>query len=544
MGAISGTNWRFARREFLLRAAGGALLLGAGNRALAATEASEIVETAQGKLRGTLEQGIRQFLGIHYGADTGGANRFRPPKPPVSWSGVRDATVYGPSCPQVFAPPPATVAPLATVFSGMMDGAPVTEDCLCLNLWTSGVGDDGRRPVMVWLHGGGFNLNSASAPAFHGANLARNGDVVVISVNHRLNAFGFTDLSEALGDPYRFSGNAGLLDIVAALQWVRDNVSRFGGDPGNVTLFGESGGGQKIATLLGMPAAQGLFHKAVIESAPGVGYLDRETAASIAAMLIEQAGGKDQLRTMPAQALVDAYQATASALQQKMPGRFGFVPVIDGASLPRDPLLPDISPLAAHIPLMIGGNLDEINFFMLGRQELGMTEAELLDALRKRIPRADPVPLVAVCRTANPAATPWELFVLISSDAMTGVQTRGVADRKSRQPAPVYAYRFDWATPALGGHMGAFHGLEIPFVFDNLDRTRAVVGMKPGMDRLAARMSAAWASFAHSGAPSAPGLPDWPAYGVPGRATMIFNDECRVENDPHGKLRAMLAGAA
>jgi para-nitrobenzyl esterase len=423
----------------------------------------------------------------------------------------------------------------------MMDGAPVTEDCLCLNLWTSGVGDDGRRPVMVWLHGGGFNLNSASAPAFHGANLARGGDVVVIGINHRLNAFGFTDLSEVLGEPYRFSGNAGMLDIVAALQWVRDNVAQFGGDPGNVTLFGESGGGQKIATLLGMPAAQGLFHKAIIESAPGVGYLDRETAASIAAMLIEQAGGKDKLRTMSAQALVDAYQATASALQQKMPGRFGFVPVIDGVTLPRDPLLPDISPLAAHIPMMIGGNRDEINFFMLGRQKLDLSEAELLSGLRQRIPQANAPALVDICRAANPDATPWELFVLISSEAMTGAQTRGVADRKSLQPAPVHAYRFDWETPALGGHMGAFHGLEIPFVFNNLDRTREVVGMKPGMDRLATRMSAAWASFTHNAVPSAPGLPEWPAYGVPGRATMIFNDECRVENDPDGKLRAMLA---
>src|SRR5579864_8508543 len=347
--------------------------------AKAADGPTAIVETSAGKVRGTTVDGINVFKGIPYGGNTAGKNRFMPPTKPVSWTGVRDALVYGPSAQQTSANgrPPA--------------GSPGdSEDCLVLNVFTPTLSGGKNRPVMVWLHGGGFATGSGSGPIINGANLARTGDAVVVSINHRLNVFGFTYLGEQAGSDFALSGGAGMLDIVAALEWVRDNIGRFGGDPNLVTIFGQSGGGRKVATLMSMPSATGLFHRAVIESGAVLRLTTQEDAIHTTELLLAELGMKAsqarELQTVPVARLLAANAAVYKKVTLRDPGMVANSPMIDGQALPRHPWDPDAPALSAAIPLLIGhARTEETLYDRPTPEKLNLDESGLKERVAKRI---------------------------------------------------------------------------------------------------------------------------------------------------------------
>ena len=539
-------DWQGNRRAFMGGSTVGLVLLGLGGRALAA-EGEVTIETATGRVRGQTLNGISRFLGIPYGADTGGANRFLPPKPAAPWAGVRDGTMFGSSAPQTSPNPqpiPAAARPMMALFPRDPKGVMESEDCLRLNVWTPSPSRQSRKPVLVWLHGGGYSLGSASWPVYEGSNFARTNDTVLVSVNHRLNIFGYTYLGETLGPDYQTSGNVGQLDIALALQWVRDNIAAFGGDPGNVTIRGQSGGGSKVSVLMAMPAAHGLFHKAIIESGPGVRATAADAAAKNAALLIDALGGKDKLKTASTQELLAAF----FAMQAKLPGggmagAGGFSPVVDGAALPRHPFDPDATPLSAQVPLLIGSTHHEQATFIFGQPIAD--EVALLAAAQRTLPKPGAAQqAIAAYRAAYPQASPRQIAILIGTDAGTGSRTRLLADRKSAQPAPVYVYRFDWETKVMNGAFGATHGMDTSFIFNNT-AIDPLVGGDPTAKALAEKVSRSWGAFARTGNPTAKGgLGTWPRYTAANRQEMVINNQSRIARDPDGKLKDLLASLA
>ena len=490
-----------------------------------------IVESTAGKLRGTTVNAIHKFVGIPYAGPTGGPHRFRPPTTLEPWAGVRDALQYGNRAPQ----PADGMAGLRAII-GEAQPEPDGEDCLCLNVWTPAVGDEGRRPVLFWCHGGGFTMGSGSAPFYHGTNLARRGDVVVVTVNHRLGPLGYCYLGDLAGEAYAESGNVGMLDLVAALEWVRDNIAAFGGDPGNVTIFGESGGGAKVSVLMAMPAAAGLFHRAIVQSGPGLRMQSRAKATEQAERLLKaldiSARSVDQLSAVTAEQIV-----AANARVNSNPLR-GWSPVVDGCVLPQHPFDPVAPALSAQVPLIIGTNKDEATLFLLADEGLAtLDEAELLERVRLLAGEAA-MSLIAAYHQAYPQAAPGDLFASLMSDRMMRMHSITIAERKDTQgAASVFMYLFTWETPILNGRLKSCHALEIPFVFDNLARGSRFTGESPERFALAEQMSEAWLAFARDGVPQYHGLPTWPAYDRETRATMIFDQTCRVENDPGGDLR-------
>jgi len=507
-----------------------------------------VVEADSGKLRGIVENGISIFKGIPYGGPADGAGRFTPPTKPAPWTGVRDALAFGARAMQadeMF----AGVPELIKLFSGREE-QPMSENCLFLNVWTPATGDAKKRPVMFWCHGGGFFAGSGSSPWYDGTNLSRKGDVVIVTVNHRLGAFGYLHLGEAGGEASRSSGNAGMLDLVAALRWVRDNIAAFGGDPNNVTIFGESGGGAKVSVLMAMPSARGLFHRAIVQSGPGARMASPEDGAETTRALLGALGLKadqiDELRKLPADRLLKA-QLTVSAqigvMSMANRRRLGFNPVVDGIALPAhpfDPVAPDIS---ADVPLMIGTNLHETTlFFAFFPWFDKLDEADL----RKRVASimgdsADRI--IEIYRRGQPNMTPKDLFIAITTDRMMRGPSLTTADRKIAQhAAPAYVYLFTYETPVLGGKLKSPHALEIPFVFDNL-ASAPLAGDNPGRLLLGDKMSRAWIAFARSGNPNHNGLPQWPAYSTAQRPTMMFEDKCHVVNDPFGDGRQAMEGS-
>jgi para-nitrobenzyl esterase len=496
---------------------------------------TEVVETVSGKVRGSLQGEINVFKGIPYGASTAGAGRFRPPRKPEAWSGIREALGYGARAPQPpFNAPPGPLSEIVATSDEQ------SEDCLCLNVWSPGV-DGAKRPVMVWLHGGAFSFGSGGAPVYEGTELAAGSDVVVVTVNHRLNLFGYLYLAELGGEEYRDSGNAGMLDLIAALEWVRDNIAGFGGDPGNVTIFGESGGGSKVSILMAMPAARGLFHRAISQSGPHH-WLPRERAAALAARILSDLGLEpnqvDELRNLPVDRLLGALSAIPGGLLNAV------APVIDGRSVPADPLDPSALALSASVPLLIGTNATEMT--LMGPPITAMDDATLLAQTtgRLKIGEAAAERLVAVYRNAH--GDNMEAWCALDSDRFVRIDAIRQAERKAAlEGAPVYMYYFTWRTPVLGGYLRAAHALEIPFVFDHVDVWPGFTG--EGQDRysLAAKMSGAWGEFARTGKPSDADLPEWPPYTTGRRATMIFDNECKVVDDPGGEeRRAFEAGGA
>lgn len=515
--------------------------------------AGPIVDTSYGKLQGEAEQnGIPVFRGIPYGGPTSGERRFLPPVPPQPWTGVRDATLFGPICPQEGAVANQALADRRTI--GDLPALPQSEDCLVLNVWTPAVGDGARRPVMVWLHGRGYAAGAGSETWYNGASLARRGDVVVITVNHRLNVFGYLHLAELGGERFAGSGVAGLLDVVLALQWVRDNIEAFGGDPGNVTIFGESGGGSKVSTLLAMPSAEGLFHRAIVQSGPGLRGADASEATEFAEKLLTHLGLKtselDKLQALPFAQLTEALatmprieSGSGSVSMAGLPrgNVMSLRPVMEGNYLPVHPFDPVAAPTAANVPLMIGTNKDEAALFLasdLRRRRL--EEHELTQRLRPLLgERMDEI--LSVYRRTRPTDTPWDLLIGVMSES-TRLASIQLAERKAAaSSAPVYMYLFTWESDALGGLFKSAHAMEIPFVFDHPD-IAPMTGEKSNRAELAATMSQAWAAFARTGNPNYPGLPQWPAYTETQRATMIFDVPSRVENDPRREERLVWGG--
>jgi para-nitrobenzyl esterase len=500
---------------------------------------SPVVETASGRVAGVTSSGVHVFKGIPYGASTAGANRFMPPRKPEPWTGVRDAVAYAGRSPQA---PAATQRPeLATVW-GPIDMLPVGEDCLTLHVWTPGL-DNGKRPILVWLHGGAFSYGSANSPRYDSVNLARRNDVVVVAVNHRLNIFGHLDLS-AHGERFAQSGNAGVLDLVAALEWVREHAERFGGDAGNVTIFGQSGGGGKVSALLTMPSAKGLFHKGIVQSGASVRFAERDRTVRLADAVLKHLGvGAGQLDTVPMERLQEAVapaQATLPRPSLPLLDRYNFGPVIDGSDLPAHPFDPAAPAISDDVPIMVGGTKDESAIF-LAPDDAVWQRTLTEDDLAKRIATVagDAAPeLLAYYKHRDPAANPADRLITALTMSNFTVRSILLAERKAaRAKAPVWMYDFAWESPAFGGRLKSCHSVEVPFVFDTL----GVIGERhhtPGAQALADRVSQTWVAFARTG------RADWPAYTASRRAAMVFDDDCRVVDDPDGAVRPLWSKAA
>jgi para-nitrobenzyl esterase len=519
------------RRTFAKQA--GLLLAGAQfapwvNVLGAADLETAIAETSNGKVRGVVVDGTRVFKGIPYGASTGGKNRFMPPVKAAAWTGTRDALAFGPTAPQARDNSGTTAA-----------GSPAqqSEDCLVLNVFTPGSNGGQKRPVMVWLHGGGFSSGSGSGRILDGTSLAHTHDVVVVTLNHRLNVFGYTYLGDAMGSDFARSSSVGLLDIVAALEWVRDNITNFGGDPNLVTIFGQSGGGRKVATLMAMPGAKGLFHRAVIESGAVLRLTTHEDAVKQTDLLLTELGLKPgqtrELQSVPIERLLAANASVQKQITLREPGATPNSPMVDGNVIPGHPWDPKGPALSAHIPLLIGfARTEETLYDRPTAETLALDEAGLRARAAKRL-GGDPTRVIEAFRKAHPEATPWDLWILIATDHPRGTYSRELARRKADQrDAPAFAYRYDWETPEGGGHMRSPHTIEIQFVFNNIKIAGPRISTMPEAYALADKTSAAWAAFARTGDPNTPKLPKWPAYSATARDTMLFNNECRVEKDP------------
>ncbi len=549
---------RLDRRTLLgLGAAGAALggLAGAGaaraddpqiaHRGLAAKGPgipvpTPLVQAPCGPIQGLVIEGVCHFKGIRYGLAPVGARRWKPPEPVPAWSSRYDAADFGAPAMQLAA---GTVSQADNDFSFQMHQVFTTpsemkvmnEDCLFLNVWTPAP-DARKRPVMVWIHGGGFAYGSGSQPIYQGDGLAKAQDVVVVSVNHRLNLFGYLYLGEAMGPDYAGSGTVGMQDLVLALKWVRDNIAAFGGDPDNVMIMGQSGGGFKVSILLAMESAKGLFHKAAIESGPGL-KVGRKAAAGaytdklLAALKIDK-GDIAALQAVPAETLLAAAEGLKGT-------GFGPSPILDDVAITRDPFSPDAPSVSRDVPILVGWCKDEWTIFTASEPWFGkMTEAQLQERIK---PFGSPgQKLLAAIRAAFPTYSPTYLYVeLLSSRMMLGSEV--LADAKAAQGgAPVFVYRMDWETPVSDGVFKAPHTMEIPFVLYSYDKVRTFVGEGPEPGRMAAQIGGAWAAFARTGRPDHPGLPHWPAYNDATRRVMVFNTASKVEDDPMADLRETL----
>jgi len=427
------------------------------------------------------------------------------------------------------------------------DGQP-GEDCLRVNVWTPAA-DNRKRPVMVWLHGGGFSAGSGQElKAYYGESIARRGDVVLVSVNHRLNVFGYLSLSK-FGEEYASSANAGMLDLVAALEWVRDNISNFGGDPGNVMIFGQSGGGSKVSTLMAMPAAKGLFHKAAIESGSSLRQSTAEYSEKLAAALFDVLGLNPsqvlKLHDVPSEKLAQAQQeALLKAFPEPtIPGSGGgWRPTPDGRILPSQPFDPVAPAISAGVPLLVGSVLNEMTHGINHPEYEDMTLDEVLRRGRERF-RDRTEAVIAAYQKLYPKAKPFDvLSVAFAAESRQNCVTQ--AERKAALGgAPAFTFLFTWQTPVLGGRPRAFHCSELPFVFNNTDRAAAMTGGGPEARDLGGRMSDAWIAFARKGDPDHPGLPKWPAFTAREGALMIFDTKCEVRMNPDGEARRAVYGA-
>jgi para-nitrobenzyl esterase len=511
-----------------------------------------VTETTSGRVRGYVLRGINYFLGIPYGADTSGANRFMPPRKPEPWKDVYQAIWWGNSAPQNME------KRYANAFASFRDHwnyDDVSEDCLRLNVFTPALKDGGKRPVLVWLHGGGFtNGNGIEQDGYNGENLARSGNVVFCSVNHRLGPLGYCNLAGVGGGQYAASGNVGMLDLVAALEWVRDNIESFGGDPGNVTIIGQSGGGGKVTTLTAMPSAKGLFHRAVVLSGAMVRSGDKDYAEKLGASVVAEAGltaaSLDKLQQLPWQ----EYYEIATKAQRKLAEevaksgtatrglRFGFGPSVDGTILPQHPYDPAAAPTAADLPMIICSTENEMSMAWADASVMNMTLADVTERLKERAGFGpglgdDAAAVVDSYARAFPDKKPYELWSLVSSNRQSVVT---LADAKVKQPAPVFVSWFAWQPPLFDGRIGAFHCVDISFWFHNTDLmlTHSGGGARPR--KLAEKMSASLVQFMKTGDPNGPGLTSWPKYTSAKGETLVLDDVCEVKNDPDREARKAL----
>jgi para-nitrobenzyl esterase len=413
------------------------------------------------------------------------------------------------------------------------------EDCLVLNVWTPNQRPADKRPVMFWLHGGGYTTGSDGRSWFDGSNLARKHDVVVVGINHRLNIFGYLYLAQLGGAKYADSGNVGMLDAVLALQWVRDNIANFGGDYANITIFGQSGGGYKVSTLLAMPTAKGLFHKAIVESGSALRAIPVDAATASAQKFLDHLGLKpnqtDQLQQMSMEKLLIAMHEVTTN------GGLRLGPVVDGQSLPRHPFDPAAPEISASIPMLIGTAATESTFLIGGYDPATFSLDEM--SLRTRLKTlfkagdAEVESLIAAYRKDQPGASPSLVFFTATSDRTFRMDAITQAERKlAQRAAPAYLYLFQWQTPVLGGRLHTPHFLEINFAYDNIALAPTLLGTSPTLQSLADKVSGAWTAFAHTGNPSQKGL-DWRPYNAADHPTMVFNDECKMVKDPGKEAR-------
>lgn len=534
---------RVSRRTFLVRTALIGTALGTRpGRSWSAVPANPTVEIASGRIKGYTADGIAGFKGVPYGASTAGVNRFMAPQKPAPWAAVRDALDWAGHSPQAFfGQRRAEVTKLAPP----ADPVPVSEDCLTLNVWTPGI-DNAKRPVMVWLHGGAFSYGSANTPRTDGTRLARRGDVVVVSVNHRLNIFGFLDLAALGGEKYAHSANAGLLDLVLSLEWVRDNISTFGGDPGNVTIFGQSGGGGKVSALLATPAAQGLFHRAIVMSGAGIRMADHERSTDLAEAVLGVLGltakELDKLQAVPIKDMIAAIppaQEKLAAVPHRLLDRYGFGPVVEGHDLPHHPFDPEATDLSDNVPVMVGGTKDENALFLAPDDAVwnrALSDAELKMRVAK-VAGGETDAVLDLYRRMHPQMNASELLIEITTDSNFWVRSVLLAERKSQKAkSPVFMYSFNWQTPVLNGKLMSPHAIDVPFVFETTD-VGGITGNSPETRDLAIVEATTWAAFARAGIPDNAAIPHWPAYNTDTRATMMINAHWTVAGDPQHEAR-------
>jgi para-nitrobenzyl esterase len=529
-----------------------------GNKfAWAPSATVETVEakTAYGRIRGTRQGDLSTFKGVPYAGPVSGENRFKAPPPLVPWTGVREAVTPGPPSFQPNRPSFGTQEPFPS------------ENCLVLNIWTPAV-DRRRRPVMFYNHGGGFVVGSGSTWYQDGSNLARQYDVVVVANNHRLGLLGYLFLGDLAGEEYATSGNQGILDITAALKWVKENIEAFGGDPHNVMVFGESGGGAKTSCIYALPVAKDYFNKASIESGPGVHMTPRDMATETAKMVLSELGLSDRevskLKDVPAEKLVEVQAAVA----KKAPGNLtlsggkkgmvvsrpgGFGPVVDGRYLTSHPFDPSAPAVSRDKPLMVGTNKDEMAFFYWERKAIDIFSLTD-DGLKSRLDKefgADAEKILSTYRKSRPSASPADLYIAITTARAMWLGSIEIAEKKYEQEsAPVYMYMFthesNLIVPGTNHRLGAAHATEIWYKFDNVDvegpndPTRpSLIGTDPDRKKTALNMSEMWTTFARTGRPGAKGQPSWPAYTPQKRATMMIDAQCKIEVDPFGEERAL-----
>jgi para-nitrobenzyl esterase len=488
----------------------------------ARTPVGSAATTRYGRVRGTVERDMLVFRGVRYGADTR-TRRFARAVPPAPWTEVADATHYGAAAPQTKAT------------------EPTSEDCLFLNVWTPAL-DTARRPVMVYVHGGAHSHGSGSDPLYDGGNLARRGDVVVVTLNHRLGALGYAYLAQ-LGGPAE-SGNVGNLDIVLALQWVRDNIAAFGGDPGRVMLFGQSGGGAKIVTLMAMAEARPLFHAAATMSGQHVTAAgpNHATIRSRAFMAKGAASDIGALMTLPVERLVDAMGMT-DPIEGK--GEISFTSTLDHHVLARHPFYPDAPHQAGHIPLIVGNTHDETGLWIGDILKRGDTSWDNLPARLAREMTKDLAPdhVIRRYRELYPDRTPGQILLAASTAGRSWPGHLIQAEERAKIGAPTWMYQLDFPSPDSGGVLGAFHTLDIGLVFDNTDRSDAHTGSGADARRLAGQMADAFIALARTGDPNCKSVPTWRHYDLARRSTMIFDRQVRMEDDPRREERLLFAVA-
>ena len=537
---------RFDRREFLGIGAAATASLLTPARALWAQDTrglplTSVVQTASGRVRGVVKFGVNQFWGVPYAASTADANRFMPPAKMTPWTGVRDCFEVGHRAPQ------DPDGPISEVFA-LDRQEPMGEDCLNLNVFTPGLGS-GNRPVMVWLHGGGFAGGSGNWILYEGTNLARKEDVVVVSVTHRLNLFGFLHLSDlGGGEKWANSSNMGMQDIVAALAWIKENIATFGGNPSNITTFGQSGGGGKVTTLMAMPSAKGLMHRAIAMSGSAIRGATRENATLATQQFLAKLGVRpdriDRLQDFTWQQLQSAFYS-----EPRIQGLAGG-PVVDGRSLPRDQWSPDAPAVSADVPLMMS-SVETEDAWNDPPPPLQMPEEEMMTRVR-RIVRNDDTKareLVALYRKTHPGISTTDVYLIMNADNTRRANAQLLCELKAAQgKAPAYLYFFNWRSPVHKGQMKAYHTLDIPFALYNIDQAASMTGAMQDRYALAHKMSAAFAAFARTGNPNHRDIPKWPAFSARTYPTMVFGHECKVVDDPNREerlaLRAIREGAA
>lgn len=497
-----------------------------------------VANTGYGKVRGYILRGIHTFLGIPYGADTGGANRFMPPQNPQPWSETKPTVWWGNSAPQIM---DKRYADQYSSFVDHWNYDDVSEDCLRLNVWTPAL-DNKKRPVIVWLHGGGFvNGNAIEQDGYNGENISRLGDVVYCSLNHRLGTLGFTNLAGVGGEKFAASGNVGMLDIVAALEWVKENIANFGGDASNVTIIGQSGGGAKVTTLMAMPSAKGLFHKAVALSGSSLAGIPKDYSEKLGAAVLKEAGlgpnELDKLQQIPWRQYIDIANKAVSTMAEEAKKmnlqRGGYGPVGDGRFLSDKPFFSDASHFSNDVPLIVSTTFNEMSPSRTNATLEKVSLDEVKEKLKPRFGEKSGEITDAYARVF-PNKKPVEIWSMIMSNRKNAIAT---ADAKAKQKAPVYVAWFGWQPPLFDGRMRAFHCDDICFWFYNTDLMLTHTGGGARPRRLSEKMAKSFLNFARTGNPNGGGLPNWATYTSANGETMILDDVPAMKNDPDREAR-------